>query len=163
MIHAVSPAPELVYHRRGLCWFYFAFTFLFAVLGLLFLMIALGLAVEPVPWRHKWLPVAGWGVVGLCWLLASPQMWSMRRMYRGNQVRLGSHGLVLDTPGGHHFEFEYSNVRSVGWNPALLVRLCTVETDNERYRFDARACPRVAAVARLIAERSGRPLRIEGR
>jgi hypothetical protein len=153
---------EIIYSRRGLSLLFFGFTILFVLLGLLMLLAGLGNAIEPVPWKDKGWAVLGWCVAGLSWLLGIQQMWEYRQAYATNVARIGTSRFSLHTLAGHDIQFVFSDVRKVSWNPGLRARQCTVETDSMIYSFDARSCPRTAKVARLIAERSGLELHIQG-
>ena len=131
---------------------------MFVALGVLFLLIALGNASEPGPWRDKWFNVAGFTVAGISWICGVPSMWANAKAYARNRARLDDVGFALHSVGGNDLHFRFAGVRSVAWNPRLKVRLCTIETDTATYQFDAAACPRAHHVAELIAERSGKPL-----
>ncbi len=152
---------EIVYRRKGLSWLYYLFVLVFALLGLLLLVVAMGRASEADSWSGKWFAVVGWAVAGLSWLMGIPQMWSMAKSYGRNVVRLDASRFALHTPAGKDLQFAFCDVQQVSWNRGLRSRLCTVETATTTYQFDTRACPRAGRVAQLIAERSGQNLQIQ--
>ena len=158
---AAIEMPEVVYRRRGLSWLYYLFTVTFVAFGLMFLVVSFGNAVDDEPWSAKRWSVVGYAVGGLSWLMGAPQMWSLARTYGRNVVRLDSTGYSLHATSGEVIRFAFADVEKVSWNPGLQARLCTVKTPKGFVFFDARSCPRPGHVAKLIAERAGKTLRIE--
>jgi hypothetical protein len=152
---------EIVYSRKSLGMLYYVFAVLFVILGILFLLVAVGSATGSDPWSGKLLAVFVSALVGISWLAGTPQMWSMGKSYRRNEVRLDGSGFSLHTPAGHDIRFVFAGVRQVSWNPGLRSRLCTVETDAMVYKFDGRSCPRTREVAHLVAERAGLTLQVQ--
>ena len=146
--------------RAGLSYLYYTFVGLFAILGVLFAMAAFGSTLGPAPWSEKWQTLLIFGLAALSWPLGIPSMWSAAKSYARNEVRLEDGQFFLRTPAGTGLVFALADVTQVSWNPGLRSRQCTVVTPAATYRFDTRLCPRVAHVARLIAEHSGRPLQI---
>jgi len=96
---------EIVYHRKGLSSLYYVFAVVFVAFGVLFLLIALGNASEPGPWRDKWFNVAGFTVAGLSWICGLPSMWSNAKAYARNQARLDDLGFALHSVGGKNLHF----------------------------------------------------------
>jgi hypothetical protein len=151
-------SSEIVFHRRGLAAFYFVFAILFVIIGILFLMVGGGTAIEPGPWSRKWLSVAEWSVFGLGWILGAPQMWVMGRRYRHNLVRLGASDVIFHSVTEKEFQIPYAQIRSINFDPAMRKRILTIETPATTYTFDQRSCPRIGKVADLLKGRIGAPL-----
>ncbi len=152
---------ETVYRRRGLSWLYYFFAAIFVPLGVLLVMAGIGYGLGDAKWSDKWPGTLGFMAAGVSWLAGIPSMWSLARSYGGNVVRVDGARFQLHTPTGKDLEFALTDVREVRWNPSLRVRLCTVETATVTFRFDARACPHVGRIARLIAGRAGKVLQLE--
>ena len=151
----------IVYHRRGLSWLYYFFAALFVAFGLLFLVVALGNAVDEEPWSGKRMTVVTWTIGGLSWLMGAPSMWAMAKTYGKNSVSLDRTHFELHAVGGDVSAFDFADVEKVSWNPGLRSRLCTVATKKGSIFFDTRSCPRPGHVAKLIAERASKTLQIE--
>jgi len=76
-------------------------TFIFAVLGVLFLFGAAGMASGKD--EHKWLGASQWLFGGFLWLMSAPKMWTMGKAYRKSAVRFTGAEVVFDTASGQHF------------------------------------------------------------
>ena len=152
---------ETRYHRRGLSALYYFFAAIFVPLGVLLVMAGLGYGLQDEAWSDKWPGVLGFLAAGVSWLMGIPSMWGMAKSYAANEVQLDGTRFRLRTPAGKELAFALADVVAVRWNPGLRARVCTVETGRETFRFDARACPRIGAVAHMLAERAGKPLELE--
>jgi hypothetical protein len=106
--------------------------------------------------------VLAFGAGGMSWLLGTGDLWSLAKAYARNEAQFDASGFSLHTAAGADLRFAFSDVRKVTWDPSLRVRLCTVETNSMIYRLGARSSPSPGTVARLIAERSGHQLQIQG-
>jgi hypothetical protein len=148
-------SSEIEFHRRGMALFYFVFAILFVIIGVLFLMVGGGAALDPGPWNGKRLSVAEWCVFGLGWMLGGPQMWVMGRRYRHNFVRLGASDVIFHSVSEKEFQIPYAQIRSINFDPAIRKRVLTIETAATTYTFDQRSCPRIGKVAELLKGRIG--------
>jgi hypothetical protein len=154
----VTPAigsAEIEFHRRGLAALYGLFAILFAIIGILFVMVGWGTALDPGPWSGKWLPVTEWCVFGIGWACGAPQMWTMGRRYRHNFVRLGASDVTFHSVSEKEFQIPYAQIRSIDFDPAMRKRILTVTTAATTYTFDQRSCPRIGKVAELLKGRIG--------
>lgn len=147
--------PDIEFHRRGLAAFYFVFAILFVIIGILFMMVGGGTALDPGPWSGKWLPVAEWCGFGLMWILGGPQMWMTGRRYRHNFVRLGATDVIFHSVSEKEFQIPYAQIRSINFDAAMRKRILTIETAATTYTFDQRSCPRIGKVAELLKGRVG--------
>jgi hypothetical protein len=154
---------EIVFHRsRWLSGFYFVMSFVMVAFSLLFAIVALGNAVENVPWGNKAWNVVGWAVGALSWGMGTIQMWQMGRAYSRSYVAIGPDTLRIHVSGDEgEIRIPLSDILHVSHKRTMRVNTCTVTTEEARYKLTKDNCSHPEKIAALVAERTGKPLEVE--
>jgi hypothetical protein len=146
---------EIEFHRRGLAMFYFVMAVIFTALGILFVVVALGEAVQKDSSKGGWMSMLQWSFGGMLWLLSAPRMWTMGRGYRKNYVRFTGKDVTFHTLSEQEYKIAFADIQSVYFEPSLRKRLLTIDTKEMKYSFDQRSCPSIGKVAELVKARAG--------
>jgi hypothetical protein len=154
---------EIVFHRsRWLSGFYFVMSVVMAGFALLFAVVALGNAVENVPWGDKAWGVVGWTVGALSWGIGAIQMWQMGRGYARSYVAIGSDSLRIRVSADEgEIRIPLSDIRHVSHKRSIRFNTCTVSTTEASYKLTKDNCSHPEKIAALVAERTGKPIEVE--
>jgi hypothetical protein len=159
----MNPAGEIVFQRRGLAAFYYVMAFIFPVMGILFLLVGVGEAIEPGPWSGKLLALGIYLLIAVSWMAGAPSMWSRGKAHGQSEVRFGPSDMTFRLLAGKEYHVAYDDIVAIKWNPGIRVRALMIETRDMSYHLDQLNSPQIGKVANLLGERCVGKLQVVGK